>query len=267
MGDNWDDSDDEWDVGSEDDDELDKRLGLTKISDTPSNKFDDEQDLTIAEKASREKAAEKTLKTKGKALAEKKKAEKDRKEEEELVRKAMEYETQMEMNMSPEERRMLEKKRVEDADNALTDDLFGGVDNIRDRANEGSGKGEAINAGDVVIMKDLKDHLKHARKVSLCMKDHGKVHLAAAFLKECISESKQVLDDDAVTDLIKTLNVIKNEKLAAAKRKVKGQAQKSQKKDKAAIAKAKKIQEELYGENDRNDDYDDYGAQYEDDFF
>ena len=75
------------------------------------------------------------------------------------------------------------------------------------------------------------------------------------------------MDDDAVSDLIKTLNVIKNEKVAAAKRKVKGQAQKSQKKDKAAIAKAKKLQEELFGDNDQYDDYDEYGAQYEDDFF
>ena len=62
--------------------------------------------------------------------------------------------------------------------------------------------------------------------------------------------------------------MIKNEKVAAAKRKVKGQAQKSTKKrDKKEEAKAKKMAEELYGANDKFDEYDDYGAQYEDDFF
>jgi hypothetical protein len=54
--------------------------------------------------------------------------------------------------------------------------------------------------------------------------------------------------------------------VAAAKRKVKGQAQKA-KKDKAAETKAKKLQQELYGDNDYVDQYDDYGAKYEDAFF
>ena len=90
--------------------------------------------------------------------------------------------------------------------------------------------------------------------------------MASAFLKECISESKDVLDESAVDELIKALNVIKNDKVAAAKRKVKGQAQKA-KKDKKAEAKAKQLQTELFGENDNYDEYDDFGADYEDDFF
>ena len=74
-------------------------------------------------------------------------------------------------------------------------------------------------------------------------------------MKEVLTESKDVLDDDAITDIIKTCNVIKNEKVAEAKRKVKGQAQKSKKKDKVAEAKAKKMAEELYGANDKFDEY------------
>lgn len=96
---------------------------------------------------------------------------------------------------------------------------------------------------------------------------NGKVHLATAFLKECISESKDVLDDDAITDIIKTCNIIKNDLLQLAKKKVKGQAQKSKKKDKTAEKKAQKMAVELYGENDKFDDYDAYGAEYEDAFF
>lgn len=88
-----------------------------------------------------------------------------------------------------------------------------------------------------------------------------------AFFKECIQESKDVLDDDGISEIIKLCNVVKNEKVQAAKRKVKGQAQKSKKKDKAEEKKAKKMAIELYGDNEQFDDYDNYGAQYEDDFF
>lgn len=266
MADNWDDSDDEWDVGS-DNEELDKRLGLKNVNKFPASAvFDDEEDLAVKEKAIQEKLARTQLRTKGNALAEKKKAEQERKEEEELARKTMEMESEMEANMTEEDRKLLQKRRVEEADNALTDDLFGGVDDVKS-ARTGGGKGNSTNVSENVIMKDLKDHLKHARKVAQCIKGHGKVHLASAFLKECINECKDVLDDDETNELIKTLNVIKNEKMAAAKRKVKGQAQKAGKKDKKAEAKAKMLQVELFGDNDNYDNYDEYGAQYEDDFF
>ena len=165
MTDNWDDSDDEWDV---DDDALDAKLGLNK----PSNNFDDEEDLALKEKAAADKARNDDLKKKGNALAAKKAAEKERAEELEIARKAMELEAEMEANMSIDERRALERKRVEEADNALTDDLFGSVDG-------GAAKSAAIaaqQAGDAVVMKDLKDHMKHARRVGDCMKVRRKKH-------------------------------------------------------------------------------------------
>jgi len=69
--------------------------------------------------------------------------------------------------------------------------------------------------------------------------------------------------------IIKVCNVIKNEKAAKAKlqSKKKGQAQKSKKIDKAAEKKAKKMSEDLFGDNDQYDNVDDYGANYEDSFF
>lgn len=261
----WDDSDDDWDKS---DDELDARLGLLNNNEpAPAPKFDDEEeDLAVIEKSRQDKAQHASLRSKGKALAAKKKAEEDRKEEEELARKAMELEAEMEANMTIDERRALERRKVEEADNALTDDLFGAVENARSGPGTVGG-GKAMAAGDTVKMTDLKDHLKHARKVAQCLKGHGKIHLATTFLKECIQESKDALDDDAITEIIKVCNVIKNEKVAAAKKKVKGQAQKSKKKDKAAEKKAKQMAVELYGDNDQFDDYDQYGADYEDAFF
>lgn len=225
----WDDSDDDWDKS---DDELDAKLGLVSSS-APAAKSsaapvfdDDEEDLALVEKARQEKLSKETLRTKGNQLAEKRQKELDMKEEEELARKAMELEAEMEANMTIDERRALDRKRIEEADNALTDDLFGAVDAVR----SGPSVGKAMQAGDVVTMKDLKDHLKHARKVAQCLKGNAKVHLATSFFKECIQESKDILDDDAITEIIKICNVIKNEKLTESKRKVKGQAQKSKKK-------------------------------------
>jgi translation initiation factor 3 subunit J len=268
MADVWgddDDDNDEWDV---DDDELDAKLALNKgggVTTAPATIFDDEEDLALIERERLEKQTHAELKKKGNALVEKKAAEKARLEEEEIAKKAMEYENEMEANMSPEEFRALERLRVEEADHVLTSDLFGGT--INDGGVGTTPSSGITNSSDKVILNDMKDHLKHARKVAEALKAHGKIHLSAAFFKECITQSDAVLDDDAVTELIKVLNVMKNEKIAAAKKKVKGQAQKSKKVDKAAAAIAKKIQVETFGDNDKYDTYDVIGEKYEDDFF
>lgn len=265
MADTWDDSDDDWDK-DEDDDELDRKLGLkqggNKNDDIPN--FDDEKDLAITEKELQDKARNADLKKRGNALAAKKREEQERLEEMELARKTMELEAEAESKLSLEERRQLQQQRIEDADHALTDDLFGGVDN---RVGRGSAAGKATAAGDRVSLKDMKDHLMHARKVAESMKAHGKIHLATAFFKEAFQQSKDIMDEDGIAELIKTLNVIKNEKMTAAKRKVKGQAQKSKKADKAAAAKARQIQVETFGDNDQYDQYDTIGEDYEDAFF
>lgn len=264
MADNWDDSDDDWD-NSDDEDELDKRLGLTKLDDAPPAFDDDEEDLTLKDKERDAKASAKVLKQKGSALAKKKAAEAAAKEELELAKKAMELEAEMEANMTPEERRQMERERQDADAMAMADDLFGGVDSSGPRGP--GGPGSVMMSGDKVVMKDLKDHLRHAKKVGECIQGHGKINLCSAFLKEVISACKDVLDDDAITDVIKTCNVIKNEKVQQAKRKVKGQAQKSKKADKAAKKKAMEIHNDVFGDNDNYDQYDDMGGAYEDDFF
>lgn len=263
MADNWDEdgSDDEWDV---DDDALDARLGLKKIGQALPT-FDDEEDLALKEKVAAERAQMQDLKKKGNVLAEKRAAEMARKEEEEIARKAVELEAEIEASMTPDERRAYDQQRIEEADNALTNDLFGAVEQVGQ--NQTIGGANAQSANDKIILKDIKDHLKHARKVAMALRDHGKIHLATAFLKELLQESTSVLDDDAVSDLIKTLNVMKNDMVQAAKRKVKGQAQKSKKVDKKAAAQARKIQVETFGDNDDYDNIDHLGAQFEDDFF
>jgi translation initiation factor 3 subunit J len=161
MADNWDD-DDEWDA--DDDDAIDAKLGIKKEESTNVN-WEDEEDLAIQQKAAEDKERQVELKKKGSALQAKKLAEKEQQEELEIARKAMELEAEMEANMTPEERQLLERQRIEEADHALTDDLFGAVDKM-----SVTGSKEPISAGDKVVMKDLKDHMKHARKVAECMK-------------------------------------------------------------------------------------------------
>lgn len=256
MTDNWDDSDDEWDV---DDDALDAKLGIAKPAAT---NFDDEEDLALKEKEADEMANKDAMKKKGSALAAKRQAEEERKLEIEVARKELEYQAEMEAKMTPDELRAMERRRVEEADHALTDDLFGAVEKMTIDAKKGDKTG-----GDKLVLKDMKDHMKHARKVATCMKDHGKVHLAGIFLKEVIQQSKDVLDDNTISEIIKACNVIKNEKVQESKKKVKGQAQKSKKQDKVEKQKAKKLHDEVFGDNDIYDDYDAVGEDYEDAFF
>ncbi|KAI2499302.1 Translation initiation factor eIF3 subunit [Fragilaria crotonensis] len=136
----------------------------------------------------------------------------------------------------------MRQQQIEDADHALTDDLFGSIDNKPKGAKAGAGSGS-----DVLVLKDLKDHLKHAKKIGAAIKvralgpetalvcdddhqrppanvrsrgnllEHGKIHLTSGFLKEVITECKDVLDDAAISDIIKTCSVIKNDMVQAAK--------------------------------------------------
>lgn len=259
MADNWDDSDDDWDKDS--DDELNARLaGLNKQA-APS--FDDEKDEALIEKERAEKAKQADLKKKGNALAEKKAAEAAKLEEMELAKRALELEAEAEQNMTPDQLKAFKQKQIEDADLALMDDW--GLDNN----NKGKGAAAAVaSTGDKLVLKDLPSHLKHARKCANAMRDHGKVYWTKAFIDELIKQSKDTLDADALADIVKTCNVLKNEKVQAAKRKVKGQAQKAQaKRDKQKELEAQKKAAEVFGDSNEYDEYDQFGEDYEDAFF
>ena len=177
----------------------------------------------------------------------------------------MALEADLERNLTFEERKAKERKQIEDADAENINDLFGGVDSA---VGPSAGGGKVASAGDKVVLKDVKDFLTHAKKVAEAIKSQGSSPYALAFLKEVVQECRDVLDDDSITLLIAACNVVKNDKLAAAKKKsaVKGQAQKS-KDDKAAKAAIKKKADTLYGDSDKYDAVDDYGTRYEDSFF
>jgi len=259
MAENWDDSDDDWDKS---DDEIDKKLGMVKAQGVPN--FDDEEDEALAIKKREEAAQQADLKKKGKARADRVAAEQAKKDELEVARRAMELEAEAEANMTPDQLRAFKRMQIEQADNALTDDLFGGVD---DKEGKG-GAAAASSGGGALDFSDLPSHLKHARKCANAMRDHGKVYWTKAFIDELIKQSTDTLDADALADIVKTCNVLKNEKMQAAKRKVKGQAQKAQaKRDKQKELETQKKQSELFGDSNQYDEYDAFGEDYEDAFF
>ena len=93
----------------------------------------------------------------------------------------MALEAEMEANMTVEERRQLQRDREEADAKAMADDLFGGVDDRKSAGIRGSGK--AMQSGDKVVMNDLKDHLRHAKKIGECIQvrrffvRHGRITL------------------------------------------------------------------------------------------
>ncbi|GMH49159.1 hypothetical protein TrRE_jg8458 [Triparma retinervis] len=196
---------DAWDEGSDDDwenagDDID--LGGAAQPPAPPSFEDEEEDLAVKEKAEAERMASVQLKKKGNALQMKKDAEENRRIEEEAARKAMELEADMEANMTIDERKALERKRIEDADNALTEDLFGGM------SDGGKKSAGAADNSAALVFKDLKDVLKHAKKVGAALRKAESNHLALTFFKEVISEGKGSIDEDSVGEIIKALNVL-----------------------------------------------------------
>jgi len=152
MADAWDDSDDDWE--NDDDDDLDVRLGSLNV-------FEAEEDLAVKEKVHSVKQENETLRKKGNALAEKRKAEQERAEMEDLARKTIALEGEMELNMTADEQRSFRKQKMQETENALGDDLFGDI---------GDGPKDAQNVNENLVLGDMKDHLKHAQKVSAALK-------------------------------------------------------------------------------------------------
>jgi len=266
MGDNWDDGSDgdDWDVS---DDDLDARLGLNKKKEEEVPQFDDEVDLAVIEKAKQDKLNNMELKKKGNARSEKKAEEAKRKEEQEYAKMEMKIEQENEEKMTPEDFREYKRKQQEANEDRAVDDLFGGGGpSISDGGNNTTTDRDA-EANGKLQFNSVVDHMKHAKKVGAAVKEHGKIHWTKAFIEETIKQCKDVLDADAVADIIKVCNVLKNEKVQASKRKVKGEASKIKKRDKAAERKAKQVEKDLFGDNDDYDEYDQMGGDYEDAFF
>lgn len=162
-------------------------------------------------------------------------------------------------NESPEDRKLRERRMIEEGDHALTDELFSGV----------TSEETVVKDPNAVTMplKDLKDHLHLVvtlnEKMAASKQNHV-VMFTKEFLKTNSEERFEVADLSEMINILTTAKNTKEEKMK--KPTAKAKTGKAAKKTKKEVLAEKKKHDDLFGDNDRNGEYDAYEDQF-DDFF
>ena len=247
--------------------------------------FSDEEDLAVTAAAALQQQQRASNVKKGNALKKRQEAEEARRNEEEMAKREIELENEAMSKLSVAERRVLEReKQAEGAMGFFDDDFDGegsGAGSSDEEGADGSGGGggggrrgqssSAAAAGGAALkvdLKTIKSTLQTAHMISGAVKGADSTsRMKSTLLKEIINILKDDIDEDGVSEIIKCCNVIKNDKQQASKTKQSAANKKKKKDDKLKQKKAKKIYQETFGDNDCYDGVDDYGAQYEDEYF
>jgi len=163
----------------------------------------------------------------------------------------------MDENETAEDRKLRERRVVEEGDNELTNELFGGGD-----------KPSALDPEAMVIkLKDLKDHLALVVTLNEKMASSKRNHVVA-FAKEFLKSNE---DKFEATDLSDFITVLTNQRDAKLKEKRQPTASKKEVKSKKMSKKeqleAQKKHEEAFGKATGGDKYDNYDDQYDDYMF
>jgi hypothetical protein len=215
----------------------------------PSGNWDDEEeDETLKE----EVVAVVELTPAQKALI-KKKA-----DQEELILANKVKNAQLE-NETNDQRKVRERKAVEESDSLLADELFDNIDNAhqaKKAPKTASGSIAAIN------LANKQDHVNFGITVATKL-EKSTAFCVTAFMKEVFTRSQDRLSAEGLDELHAILTKLKDSRKIAddAKLKDKGKP----KSQKAVKAKAKKAKEIFGGEYDYQDDYGDF-SNMEDDF-
>ncbi|CAM9167343.1 unnamed protein product [Ascophyllum nodosum] len=178
-------------------------------------------------------------------------------ESEKEARIAAELEARLQLSETAEQRRLRERNRVEEADNELTDDLFGGGADKR-----------GVNGGIAGLsLKNMQDHVKLAIELSEKMESSKPAHMAA-FLKEMVTKLSVKMTADGMTDVINHIAVFRDEKRKAEERIATAKAnasnvQAKQRANKKKSAKQKKAHADVFGGDFDGDQIDDAGIEYE----
>ena len=181
------------------------------------------------------------------------------KKAEEAARRAK-LEALLDENETEEDRKLRERRLVEEGDNELTNELFSGAGD--------EPKVPEVDPNAVVIdLKDLKDHLNLCDVLKEKMAKSKRNHIVA-FTKAFIKFHEEAYDVPDLQDMIIILNKFKTEKEAKAKKPTlaKKEEGKGKKKSKKEIMMEKKKHDDLFGDNERHGEYDHYEDQF-DDFF
>lgn len=151
---------------------------------------------------------------------------------------------------SAEDRKLRERRLIEEGDHALTDELFGSQ-----RSEEGV----------VIKLKDLKDHLALVQTINEKMVDSKKNHIVA-FCKELLRSNEHNFEEKDCSDLILILQTQRDAKQKANKKVVVPSKKANKGKSKKDLAEIQKKVEDNFGSATTGGEYDHYEDQF-DDFF
>jgi hypothetical protein len=212
-----------------------------------ANWDDEEEDETLKE----EEFVPVELTAAQKALIKKKQ------EQEELVLVNKVKNAELE-NETSEQKKLRERKAVEESDSVLTDELFDNVDNAH-KVNKPSRSTSGGIAN--IALNNKQDHVKFGVTVATKL-EKSTAFFMSAFMKELLTRTQDQLSAEGIEELHAMLTKLKEKRKIAedAKSKDKGK----QKSQKAAKAKAKRANEIFGGDYDYHDEYD--MSAMEDDF-
>lgn len=161
-------------------------------------------------------------------------------------------------NETSDERKIRERKAVEESDGQLANDLFDNVDN----ANREKKKPKSTTSSIASISLSTKaDHVNFGIAVATRLEESTPFSITA-FLKEVLTRTQNQLTVEGVNELHAMLTKVKDSRKVAedTKNNVKGK-QTSQKSKKASA----KVAKERFGDSDYVDEYDEY-SNMEDDY-
>ena len=239
MGD-WDDED-EWEadaaLGA-----LDSKLGATKTA----WEEEDEVEVSIPEVA---KPAEATLAAKAKAIA----------AQDAKLNNQVKYALQAEEGM--EDKKARERRQVEEADHALTEDLMGSGAVKPAKKSLGSASSGALGLA-AITLNTISDHKTFGVTISKKIQDSTPLTVVA-FMKSLLDNLPPAMTTESLDQILSTLTAKRTEKAAKEGEQAKlNKATKTKKQIKAD----EKRHKDVFGGVDKLDDYYEQYGSIEDDF-
>jgi hypothetical protein len=237
MSDDWEEED--WETNDVADNVFAEKLNANKDS---WEEEEDELEIEVPEVA---KVAESTLAAKAKALELKEKA---------LANK-VKYE--LEEEMTSEDRKLRDRKQVEEADHALTEELMGGGSIIKKTKSLGGSTGGLAS----ISLNTKADHQTFGITISKKI-ENSTTQGVVAFMKNLIERLPANMSTESLDSILK---VLQNERIkkAAKEGEVAKVVKKTSQKD---VKLARKKHNDKFGGSDDHDEYYEQYGHLEDDF-
>lgn len=158
-------------------------------------------------------------------------------------------------NETSEEKRLRERRQVEEADNELTGELFGGGGK---KATSSLGSSKGIGA---ITLKTKQDHLTFGTTIAQKLSSSSAFNMAAFYKTLTKGLDSPVMTAEILDDIIADIAKIRDTKAQSEKAK-----QNKTKKSKKDIKAAEKKHNAVFGGSEYVDEYDDQYGHLEDDF-